>query len=141
MAQSNSANGYFHMVLVGNLAADPELRYTPGGTAVCNFRIAVNQRVPAGNDEWEVVPQWFKVACWGKQGEACNQYLKKGSRVLVDVSRMNFDKLTGAPELFQRQDGTNGANYEVTAQTVRFLDSRPADQPGEPMVEETIDFN
>lgn len=139
MAQGNSPNGYLSMIIVGNLGADPELRYTPGGTAVCNFRMAVNQRIPVGNNEWEVFAQWFKVTVWGKQAEAVNAYTKQGSKVLVDVARFNFDRATGAPELFQRSDGTNGANYEVTADTVRFLDRLPQGQ--QTPVEEEIVFD
>lgn len=137
MAQGNSPNGYLSMIIVGNLGADPELRYTPGGTAVCNFRMAVNQRIPVGNNEWEVFAQWFKVTVWGKQAEAVNAYTKQGSKVLVDVARFNFDRATGAPELFQRSDGTNGANYEVTADTVRFLDRLPQGQQ-QPVEEEIV---
>ena len=121
-----SANGMFVGVIIGNLGADPEMRYTPGGQAVTNFRMAVNQRVSLGGDVWEVRAQWFKVSVWGKQAEACNQYLKSGSKVAVDIDRFNFDYDTGAPKLFQRTDGSTGANYEVTAATVRFLDPRPA---------------
>ena len=125
MTQSNSPNGYLSCLIVGNLGAAPEMRYTQNGTAVVNFRMAVNQRYPAGNNTWEVAAQWFKVTVWGKQAEACNAYLQTGSKVLVDIERFNFDPATGAPELFERSDGTNGANYEVTARTVRFLDRNP----------------
>lgn len=141
-----SANGLITAVIIGNLGADPEMRYTPGGHAVTNFRMAVNQRVPLpraqGQEEttWDVKAQWFKVSVWGKQAEACNMYLKKGSKVAVDIERFNFDLDSGAPVLFTRQDGTAGANYEVTARTVRFLDALPADQ-GAPPQEEVIPFN
>lgn len=138
-----SANGMVVCVIIGNLGADPEMRYTPSGQAVTNFRMAVNQRVPVGEGNWDVKAQWFKVAVWGKQAEACNQYLKSGSKVAVDISRFNFDHDSGAPVLFNRNDGSTGANYEVTADTVRFLDSRPqgegAAQPAGQ--QETIPFN
>lgn len=135
-----SANGMFTGLLIGNLGADPEMRYTPNGHAVTNFRVAVNQRIPAGGDQWEVAAQWFKVTVWGKQAEACNQYLKKGSKVAVLIERFDFDIDTGAPKLFTRQDGSTGANYEVTADTVRFLDSRP-DGDVQPADEQQIVFN
>ena len=135
-----SANGMLVMCIIGNLGADPEMRYTPNGKAVTNFRMAVNQRVPIGNQEWDVRAQWFKVSVWGKQAEACNQYLKSGSKVAVDVGRFNFDHDTGAPVLFDRQDGSTGANYEITADTVRFLDSRPAGA-AQPAQEVEIPFN
>jgi len=139
MATSSTPSGYFLMTVVGNLGADPEMRYTQQGTAVTNFRLAVNQRIPAGGGEWEVAAQWFKVTVWGKQAEACNAFLHSGSKVLVEAERFNFDRATGAPELFQRSDGTNGANYEITARMVRFLDRAPGGQ-AEPAPEEEIVF-
>lgn len=120
-----SANGMLVMCIIGNLGADPEMRYTASGQAVTNFRMAVNQRVLISEGVWEPRAQWFKVTVWGKQAEACNQYLKSGSKVGVDVGRFTFDLDNGSPKLFTRGDGSTGANYEVTADTVRFLDPRP----------------
>ncbi len=62
------------------------------------------------------------MSVWGAQAESCNQYLKKGSAVLV-IGRLRPDPETGGPRTFTRNDGTPGSSYEVTAQTVRFLPS------------------
>ena len=66
---------------------------------------------------------WFRISAWGKQAEICNQYLKKGSKVLVE-GRLTPDKNTGGPRIWQKQDGSSGSSFEVTAGTVRFLSTR-----------------
>lgn len=114
----------FHtIIIVGNLGRDPEMRYTPGGQAVTNFSIATSRQYTAsdGNQVKETI--WFRVSTWGKQAETCNQYLKKGSKVLVE-GRLTCDPATGGPRMWTRQDGTPAASFEVSAATVRFLSSR-----------------
>ena len=77
------ANGN-NVDLVGNLTRDPELRYTPGGTAVASFGLAVNRRVQnRQTNEWEDRPSYFDVVCYGSLGENAAESLGKGSRVLV----------------------------------------------------------
>jgi single-strand DNA-binding protein len=114
----------FHtIVIVGNVGRDPEMRYTPAGQAVTSFSVASNRRYTASNGEQVNETIWFRVSAWGKQAEVCNQYLKKGSKVLVE-GRLTPDKNTGGPRIWQKQDGTSGASFEVTAGTIRFLSSR-----------------
>lgn len=114
---------YHTIIIVGNLGRDPEMRYTPSGQAVTNFSVATSRQYTGsdGNQVKETI--WFRVSAWGKQAETCNQYLKKGSKVLVE-GRLTPDLSTGGPRLWQRQDGTTSANFEITANTVRFLSSR-----------------
>ena len=113
----------YHMILIaGNLGRDPEMRYTPSGQAVTNFSLASN-RTYTGKDGQRVKETiWFRITVWGKQAESCNNYLQKGSKVLVE-GRLNPDE-AGGPRIWNRQDGTPTASFEVTANTVRFLDSR-----------------
>ena len=114
----------FHtIIIVGNLGKDPEMRYTPSGQAVTSFSVATSRKYTSSNGEQVNETIWFRVSAWGKQAEICNQYLKKGSKVLIE-GRLTPDKNTGGPRIWQRQDGTSGASFEVTAQTVRFLSSR-----------------
>lgn len=110
------------VILVGNLGRDPEMRYTPSGTAVTNLSVATNRRYTdsQGNQVEETV--WFRVSVWGKAAEAVNQYLTKGRQVLVE-GRLIADA-SGNPRIWSRQDGTPGASFEINAQTVRFLGSR-----------------
>ncbi len=114
---------YHTIIIVGNLGKDPEMRYTPSGQAVTSFSVATNRKYTSSNGEQVNETIWFRVSAWGKTAEICNQYLKKGSKVLVE-GRLTPDKNTGGPRIWQKQDGTSGASFEVTAGTVRFLTSR-----------------
>lgn len=112
----------FHkIILVGNLGRDPEMRYMPDGQAVTNLNVACNRRwnnTATGEQEEETT--WYRVSVWGKQAEACNEYLEKGRQVLVE-GRLKPDPATGGPRLWQRQDGSVGASFEVVASSVQFL--------------------
>ncbi len=115
---------YQKIVIVGNLGGDPEMRYMPDGTAVTNFSVATNRRWTDGaSGEPREETTWFRVSVWGKQAETANQYLNRGSKVLVE-GRIKPDPATGGPRTFTRQDGTVGASFEITAEGVRFLSGR-----------------
>src|SRR5438128_5682953 len=106
------------VVLVGNLTKDPELRHTPGGTAVCSLRLAVNSRQKdASTGEWTEKPNYFDVTVWGKQGENCAQYLSKGRPVAVD-GRLEWRE-------WEAQDGSGKRQaVEIVADSVQFLGGR-----------------
>ena len=112
--------GLNKVMIIGNLGRDPEMRYTPSGQPVTSFSVATNRQYTANSGETVKETIWFRVTTWGKTAEVCNQYVKKGSKVLVE-GRLTPDVATGGPKVFTRQDGTTGASYEVSAQTVRFL--------------------
>jgi single-strand DNA-binding protein len=118
---------YQNLIIVGNLGRDPEMRYTPSGQAVTNFNVATNRKYSTSDDNQVEETTWFRVSTWGKTAEACNQYLKKGSKVLVE-GRLKPDPDTGSPRTFTRQDGTTGASFELTANQVRFLSTRVEDE-------------
>ena len=105
---------YQKLIIIGNLGRDPEMRYTPDGNPVTSFSVATSRRYHETNET-----TWFLVSVWGKQAESCNQYLNKGSKVLVE-GRLRPDN-NGNPTVFQRKDGTWGASYEMHAESVRFL--------------------
>jgi single-strand DNA-binding protein len=118
---------YQHLTIIGNLGRDPEMRYTPSGTPVTTFSMATN-RTYKGNDGQQVKETcWFRVSVFGKMAETVTQYLHKGSMVLVE-GRMTPDKTTGGPRIWDKQDGTKGASFEVFATNVRFM---PGGQRGE----------
>lgn len=117
---------YQTMILVGNLGGDPEMRYTPSGQPVTNFSMAVNRQYTASDGQKVKETTWFRISVWGKQAESVNQYLRRGSQVLVE-GRLNADPQTGGPRVWTRQDGTAGASFEVTANIVRFLSTRAED--------------
>ena len=114
---------YHQIVVVGNLGRDPEMRYTPSGTPVTSFNVATNRKYTGSDGQPVKETTWFRVSVFGKQAEACATYLKKGNACLVE-GRLVPDPQSGGPRIFQRQDGTSGASFEVTANTVRFLSSR-----------------
>nr|BAL53181.1 single-strand binding protein [uncultured Chloroflexota bacterium] len=120
----------FHtLIIIGNLGRDPEMRYTPSGQPVTSFSVATNRRYTAANGEQVEETLWFRVTTWGKLAETCNQYLKKGSKVLVE-GRLTGDPRTGGPRIWNGQDGQPRASFEVTAQTVRFLSGRGEEAEG-----------
>jgi single-strand DNA-binding protein len=114
---------YHTLILVGNVGRDPEMRYTPSGQPVTSFSVATNRQYTANSGETVKETIWFRVTTWGKTAEVCNQYVKKGSKVLVE-GRLTPDANTGGPRVWNAQDGTPRASFEVTASTVRFLSSR-----------------
>lgn len=96
------------VVLIGRLTRDPELKYTPNGTAVCNMSIAVN-RTFSKEDEAD----FFDVTCWKKTAEATAQHMKKGRQIAVQ-GELRQDRWT-------TDDGKNRSKVKVNAQQVRFL--------------------
>src|SRR4030066_282814 len=120
---------YHTIIIVGNLGRDPEMRYTPSGQAVTNFNVATNRQYTDSSGQQVKETIWFRVSTWGKQAETCNQYLKKGNKVLVE-GRLVPDQATGGPRVWTRQDGTATASFEVSANTVGFLTSRGEAEAG-----------
>ena len=115
---------YQQITLVGNLGGDPEMRYLQDGRPVTNFSLATNRRWSnrqSGEQQEETI--WWRVSIFGPSAEACNQYLSKGSQVLV-IGRMRPDPNTGGPRIWNRQDGTPSASYEINANSVKFLGGR-----------------
>jgi len=100
-----------HVVLVGRLTRDAELKYTASGQAVCKFSIAVNRRRKNG-DQWEDEANFFDVVLWGRQGESLNQYLQKGKSVGVD-GELRQDRW--------QQDGQNRSKVEIVANNIQLL--------------------
>ena len=112
-----AATNINRVTITGNLTRDPELRSTPGGTAVCKLRVAVNTRRKDGQSgEWIDKPNYFDVTVWGAQGENCANYLSKGRPVAVD-GRLEWRE-------WESQDGGKRQAVEIIADSVQFLGSR-----------------
>ena len=109
-----------HVVLVGRLTRDAELKYTAGGQAVCKFSVAVNRRRKNG-DQWEDEANYFDVVLWGRQGESLNQYLVKGKTVGVE-GELRQDRW--------QQDGQNRSKVEIVAGNIQLLGGNPGGQGG-----------
>ena len=102
------------IIVVGNLGRDPELRYTPQGTAVCSFTMATNERRKGQAGEPQDVTTWFRVTVWGKQAETVSKYLTKGRNVYVE-GRLHVGE-------WSDKEGKQRYTLEVNATDVRFLD-------------------
>lgn len=127
----------FHTIIIaGNVGKDPEMRYTPSGQAVTYFSVATSRQYKGKNDESVKETIWFRVTAWGKLAEICNQYVKKGSKVLIE-GLLTPDKSTGGPRVWKKSDGEAAANFEVNASTVRFLSKN---EHGESMTEAAQDL-
>jgi len=100
-----------HVVLIGRLTRDAELKYTANGQAVCKFALALNRRRKNG-DQWVEEPNFFDIVLWGRQGETLNQYLVKGKQVAVD-GELRQDRW--------EQDGQNRSKVEIMANNVQLL--------------------
>ncbi|GAB4389062.1 MAG: single-stranded DNA-binding protein [Thermodesulfovibrionales bacterium] len=119
------------IILIGNLTKDPELRYTPQGTPVTTFRLAVSSRYKQ-SDELKEETLFIDTVVFGRQAETCSQYLSKGRPVLVE-GRLQ--------ERRWESDGQQRSKCEVVAQTVRFLSRKgeggPSQDSGGPPDEST----
>lgn len=105
----------FHQItIVGNLGRDPELRYTAEGKAVCSLSVATSEKHGDG-----FKTTWFRVTAWEKTAEACAKFLSKGSKVFIQGRLHSAEN--GSPSVYPRKDGTFGASYEVSVDTIRFL--------------------
>lgn len=80
------ADGYNRVMLLGNLGADPDLRYTQGGQTVLSFRLATTESYLDANKVRQERTEWHSVVMWGKRGEALARHLTKGSRIFVEGS-------------------------------------------------------
>ncbi|MFT5367490.1 MAG: single-strand DNA-binding protein [Candidatus Latescibacterota bacterium] len=108
--------GVNKVIILGNVGADPELRYTPGGAAVTNFNIATNESWTDNNSEKQERTEWHRIVVWGRLAEICNQYLRKGSKVYVE-GRLQTRSWEG-------QDGQKRYTTEVVAREMQMLDGR-----------------
>ncbi len=101
------------VILIGNLTADPELRYTPNGTARVRFSIAVNRQYKDASGQLQEETTFVPIVAWGTQAENCANYLSKGRSVAVE-GRLRIDT-------FENADGERKKVVEVVAQNVQFL--------------------
>ena len=116
---------YLKIILIGRLGRDPELRYTQSGQPVTNLSVATSRRwTDRESGEPREETTWFRVTVWGKQAETCNEYLSKGSQVLVEGDRIQ-------PSPYLNKEGEPAASLEMTAWTVRFLSGRGAQASGD----------
>ncbi len=105
--------------LLGNLTRDPEMKYTQGGMAICEFGLAINSKFKSG-DEWKEEVTFVGITTFGRQAETCNEYLSKGRLALIE-GRLKFDT-------WEAKDGSKRSKLSVVAQRVQFLGGRDGEQ-------------
>ena len=133
-----ASRGINKVILIGNLGGDPELRYTGGGTAVCNFTVATNESYKDKDGNMVDKTEWHRVVAWGRLAEICGEYLKKGRQVFIEGSLQTNQ--------WEDKDGNNRYTTEVKAREMQMLGSReggsnggdfeqsqPAQRPAQPV--------
>lgn len=101
------------VILLGRLGQDPELKYTPGGAAVCNFSLATTEAWTDKGGQKQEKTEWHRIVVWGKLAELCNQYLSKGRQAFVE-GRLQT-------RAWDDKDGNKRYTTEIMAATVQFI--------------------
>jgi single-strand DNA-binding protein len=101
------------VIILGRLGQDPELKYTPGGAAVCNFSLATSESWTDKSGQKQERTEWHRVVVWGKLAELCNQYLSKGRQAYLEgrLQTRSWDD----------KDGNKRYTTEINAATVQFI--------------------
>jgi single-strand DNA-binding protein len=134
---------YQKVVLIGRVGRDAEGKYLQSGDMVTSFSVATSKKWKKDGQDFEETV-WWRVTAWRKLAEICNQYVKKGSLVLVEGE-------LAEPKVYQKRDGGYGTNLDITANVVRFVGSKqdrgetaPSGGSGQPSlpdgIEEDIPF-
>ena len=107
------AGGVNKVILVGNLGADPDMRYTPSGQGVCELRVATSESWNDKNGQRQERTEWHRIVVWGKRAEVCSKYLSKGRQVYVEgrIQTRSYDD----------KDGNKRYITEIIAADVQFL--------------------
>jgi single-strand DNA-binding protein len=107
------AGGVNKVILVGNLGADPDMRYTPSGQGVCELRVATSESWNDKNGQRQERTEWHRIVVWGKRAEVCSKYLSKGRQVFVEgrIQTRTYDD----------KDGNKRYITEIIAMDVQFL--------------------
>lgn len=111
------------VILIGNLGADPEIRYTQSGTPVVNFRIATTERWKDQNGQQQEQTEWHNIVAWRRLAEICGEYLAKGSRVYIE-GKLQTRK-------WQDQNGNDRYSTEIVANEMKMLSPRNAGSAAE----------
>lgn len=110
------------MMIIGNLGADPELRYTPSGKAVAELRVAVNDRSRGPDGEWQEETQWFRVELWDQAAERAAERLRKGHKVFAEGALRARE--------WEGKDGQKRTSLEIRFARVQSLERRDPSESG-----------
>ncbi len=117
--------------LIGRLGKDPEGKFTPTGKKVAHFSLAVSNRWKDKNGETKESTEWANIEAWGRLGEVCQEYLKKGSLIYLE-GRLKTDKY--------EDKGETKYFTKIVAQSLEFLDKKPAEEPMQAVEEDPGDY-
>ena len=117
--------------LIGRLGKDPESKFTPSGKKVAHFSLAVSNRWKDKSGETKESTEWVNVEAWGRLGEVCQEYLKKGSLIFLE-GRLKTDKY--------EDKGETKYFTKVVVQSLEFLDKKPAEEPVRVMDEDVGEY-
>jgi single-strand DNA-binding protein len=117
--------------LIGYLGKDPESKYTPTGKRVAQFSVAISNRWKSREGEAKEYTEWVNIEAWGRLGEICQEYLKKGSLIFVE-GRLKTDRY--------EEKGEYRYFTKVVALSLQFLDRKPAEEPVMAVEEEAVDY-
>lgn len=118
------------VILIGRLGADPETRYTPGGSAVANFNIATDRGWKDKDGNWQNETTWHRIVAWARLAEVAKEYLKKGHRVYIEGRIQNRS--------WEDQNGQKRYVSEVVANDLQMLEPAPGGRSGPEEPPETI---
>ncbi|GBE28543.1 single-stranded DNA-binding protein [bacterium BMS3Bbin03] len=110
------ANGINKVILIGNLGKDPDLRYTPNGTAVASFSLATNERWKDKEGNYQDRTEWHRIVAWSKLAETVGEYLKKGSQVFIEGKIRS--------RTWEDQNGVKRTTTEIVANNLVMLGRR-----------------
>jgi single-strand DNA-binding protein len=116
--------------LIGRLGKDPDAHTTPNGRKVCSFSLAVDRRWRSPAGETRSITDWFNVEAWGRLGEVCEQYLRKGRLVYLE-GRLQTDRY--------EHEGNTRYFTKVIANHVQMLERKPEEE--EPVLEEDVEID
>lgn len=111
------------VILIGNLGADPELRYTPSGAAVANFNMATTEKWKDKDGQSQERTEWHRIILWSRQAEIAKEYLRKGSSVYIEGRIQNRS--------YEDKDGVKKYISEIVGQRMQFLGGRGGGQAAE----------
>ena len=118
--------------LIGRLGKDPEGKFTPTGKKVAHFSLAVSNRWKDKSGETKESTEWVNIEAWGRLGEVCQEYLKKGSLIYLE-GRLKTDKY--------EDKGETKYFTKIVAQSLEFLDKKPAEEPTQSLEEDPGDYD
>lgn len=127
------------LTFVGFTGRDPEMRYTPDGTAFANGSVATEYIHADEDGKWLKDTLWLRFTLWGARAESFTEHVTKGTPVIIELGGLTIDAETGGPRTWERKDGSLAASFEGSAYAWRFSPTRKSDGGGRPAGDQPAD--